>query len=106
MKPQEDLYLELSDTWGSGFLCLFFCESLYNYPSLVPAQVRRQTWQKLKQSQARLHDLWGPVQMKMWDPCSKMKNFKKKKNEEFQDGHSRELKYRVLLSATIWVVHP
>lgn len=84
MKPQEDLYLELSDTWGSGFLCLFFCESLYNYPSLVPAQVRRQTWQKLKQSQARLHDLWGPVQMKMWDPFSKMKNFKKKKMKNFK----------------------
>ena len=87
--------------WFFVFVFLFVCESLYNYPSLVPAQVRRQTWQKLKQGQAQLHwatRLVGPSANENVGPLFK--------NEEFQDGYSRELKYRVLLSATIWVVHP
>lgn len=34
-KSQENLHLELADTWGSDFL-MFLCESLYKLPILSP----------------------------------------------------------------------
>lgn len=49
-KTQENLHLELADTWGSDFL-MFLCESPYKLPILSPCISKRQTgrnWNRAK----------------------------------------------------------